>query len=202
MFETDSSFCVPHGRTYALIGHNGADGLSIQRPVIKTGSKYYPLYQYLQQQARREVGMAIAEIEALLPGPLPKSAWTQKAWWSNRSRGALQATAWISAGYHTHTIDLDQQRVTFRPFQAEYRIQQKDGVLLWEGDAIKALRKHLHLTQAKFAETLGVRRQTVSEWENGLYAPDRSTAKHLGLVATQSEFQASPQTPTPITAQT
>jgi DNA-binding transcriptional regulator YiaG len=167
--------------------------LSVLFPaVIKTGSKYYPLYQYLQQQAPGEVSMAISTIEALLPSPLPKSAWTQKAWWSNRSRGALQATAWISAGYHTHTIDLEQQRITFRPFQAEYRIQQKDGTILWEGDAIKALRKHLDLTQAKFADTLGVRRQTVSEWENGLYAPDRSTAKHLGLVATQAEFQATP----------
>ncbi|MDA0268271.1 MAG: helix-turn-helix transcriptional regulator [Cyanobacteria bacterium] len=156
---------------------------------MKTGSKYYPLYEYLRQQERGEITVAISAIEALITGTLPKSAWTQKAWWSNRSRGALQATAWISAGYHTHAINFEQQHVTFRPFQAEYRVQQIDGEILWEADAVKALRQHLHLTQAKFAETLGVRRQTVSEWENGVYAPDRSTAKHLGLVATQAEFQ-------------
>jgi DNA-binding transcriptional regulator YiaG len=162
--------------------------------VIKAGSKYYPLYQYLQRQARGEISMAIAAIDTLITGTLPKSAWTQKAWWSNRSRGALQATAWISAGYHTHTIDLDQQRVSFQPFQAEYQVQQIDGEILWEAEAVKALRQHLNLTQAKFAETLGVRRQTVSEWENGVYAPDRSTAKHLGLVADQAEFQPPPST--------
>lgn len=163
--------------------------------MIKSGSKYYPLYQHLQKQEPGEVRLAIATIETLITGNLPKSAWTQKAWWSNRSRGALQATAWISAGFHTHTVDLDQQRVTFKPFQAEYRVQQVDGEILWEADAVKALRKHLHLTQAQFAETLGVRRQTVSEWENSLYAPDRSTAKHLGLVATQAEFQPPPDLP-------
>ena len=45
------------------------------------------------------------------------------------------------------------------------------------------------LTQAQFAQQLGVRRQTVSEWENGAYDPDRSTAKFLGLIAKQSDFQ-------------
>jgi DNA-binding transcriptional regulator YiaG len=44
------------------------------------------------------------------------------------------------------------------------------------------------LTQAQFAEELGVRQQTVSEWEQGLYAPTRATAKHLTLVAERAEF--------------
>ena len=47
----------------------------------------------------------------------------------------------------------------------------------------------MNLTQAKFAQELGVRRQTVSEWENGVYEPDRSTAKHLELIAKQKQFE-------------
>ncbi|MEO0867417.1 MAG: helix-turn-helix transcriptional regulator, partial [Cyanobacteria bacterium J06642_11] len=67
-------------------------------------------------------------------------------------------------------------------------------------DAIKALRKHMSLTQAQFAEELGVRRQTVSEWENGVYDPDRSTTKFLALIAQTSSFQApSPEESQPAT---
>ncbi len=46
----------------------------------------------------------------------------------------------------------------------------------------------MSLTQAKFAQELGVRRQTVSEWENGVYEPDRSTAKHLERIAQRKGF--------------
>ncbi|MEO0738790.1 MAG: helix-turn-helix transcriptional regulator [Cyanobacteria bacterium J06649_12] len=50
----------------------------------------------------------------------------------------------------------------------------------------------MSLTQAKFAQELGVRRQTVSEWENGVYEPDRSTTKFLELIAKQTEFSVPP----------
>jgi DNA-binding transcriptional regulator YiaG len=40
----------------------------------------------------------------------------------------------------------------------------------------------------EFAEQMGVRRQTISEWENGLYEPDRSTAKFLELIAKHANF--------------
>ena len=46
----------------------------------------------------------------------------------------------------------------------------------------------MSLTQTEFAEQLGVRRQTVSEWENGVYDPDRSKAKFLELIAQQVNF--------------
>ena len=48
------------------------------------------------------------------------------------------------------------------------------------------------LTQTQFAQELGVRRQTVSEWENGAYDPDRSKMKFLELIAKQSKFQVPP----------
>ena len=34
------------------------------------------------------------------------------------------------------------------------------------GEELKRVRKHLRLTQAQWARICGVRRQTVSEWEN------------------------------------
>ncbi|MEM8503683.1 MAG: helix-turn-helix transcriptional regulator [Cyanobacteria bacterium P01_D01_bin.1] len=155
---------------------------------MKVGSKYYPLFEYLRTHAVTSVSLTFAEIEAILQSPLPKSS-RQRAWWSNRdSASALQAGAWIQAGYQVESIDFEQERVTFLPFQASYHIQRKDGAILWNRSAIRALRRHLGLTQAKFAREMGVRRQTVSEWENGVYEPDRSTAKHLELLAEQKKF--------------
>ncbi|MFG6095591.1 helix-turn-helix transcriptional regulator [Leptothoe sp. ISB3NOV94-8A] len=157
---------------------------------IKPGSKYYPLFEHLQKCNEDAITLTFAKIEAVLDNTLPTSAFNKKNWWSNRdSSSALQAKAWVHAGYHIETVDLAQQTVTFRKFQAEYNIQKKDGAVVWQQDAIKALRKHMSLTQAQFAQELGVRRQTVSEWENGVYDPDRSKTKFLELIAKQSNFQ-------------
>lgn len=160
---------------------------------IKPGSKYYPLFEHLQYCNQEETTLTFAEIEALMGSLLPGSALSKKNWWSNRdSSSALQAGAWISASYHIKSVDLNQQAVTFRRFQAQWNIQKKDGEIVWQQNEIKALRKHMGLTQAQFATKLGVRRQTVSEWENGAYDPDRSTTKFLELVAKQSDFQVTP----------
>ena len=160
---------------------------------IKPGSKYYPLFEHLQKCNEEETTLTFAKIEAEIDNTLPASAFSKKNWWSNRdSDSALQAKAWVSAGYHVETVDLAKQTVTFRKFQAAYNIQKKEGAVVWQQDAIKALRKHMSLTQAQFAQELGVRRQTVSEWENGVYDPDRSTTKFLELIAKQSDFEAPP----------
>ena len=157
---------------------------------VKPGSKYYPLFEHLQKCNGEETPLTFKEVETVLDDSLPTSAFKKKNWWSNRdSANALQAKAWVSAGYHIDAVDLTKQIVTFCKFQAEYSIQKKDGAVVWQQDAIKALRKHMTLTQAQFAQELGVRRQTVSEWENGVYDPDRSTTKFLELIAKQADFQ-------------
>ena len=157
---------------------------------MKSGSKYYPLFEHLRSSSQEEVLLSFTEIEALLDSTLPASARNRKNWWSNRdSASALQGGAWVSAGYHVESVDLQRQTVQFRKFQAQYNIQRKDGDIVWHQDAIKALRKHMKLTQAQFAQELGVRRQTVSEWENGVYDPDRSTTRFLDVIAKQAHFQ-------------
>ncbi|MEO1069532.1 MAG: helix-turn-helix transcriptional regulator [Cyanobacteria bacterium J06638_6] len=85
-------------------------------------------------------------------------------------------------------VDLAQQTVTFQTFQATYKVQQKDGAIDWQGHAIKALRLYKGLNQAQFADELGVRRETVSEWENSKYEPDRSKRKLLNIIAQQANF--------------
>ncbi len=156
---------------------------------MKPGSKYYPLLDYLQHCGEEQTTLSFAMLEILLGMPLPPSARHRKNWWSNRdSPSALQAVAWIAAGYQVVDVDLVQEQITFSKFSRQYRIHHQDGKILWHQDAIRALRKHMSLTQTEFAEQLGVRRQTVSEWENGVYDPDRSKAKFLELIAQQVNF--------------
>lgn len=156
---------------------------------IKPGSKYYPLFEHLQHCNQTAVTLTFSEIEALMGRSLPASARAKKTWWSNRdSASALQAGAWVSAGYQVESVDLTQQTVTFKTFQATYNIQRQDGEIAWNADAIKALRLYKGFNQEQFASELGVRRETVSEWENSKYEPDRSKRKLLALIAKQANF--------------
>ena len=61
-------------------------------------------------------------------------------------------------------------------------------VVEWDAEKIKALREHLGMTQQQLAEELGVRQQTISEWEVGIYQPRRSTSKYLALIAERAGF--------------
>ena len=60
---------------------------------------------------------------------------------------------------------------------------------------MRALRRHLGLTQQELADELGTRQQTISEWERGLYRPRGASARLLTLVAERADFayQAAPE---------
>lgn len=156
---------------------------------MKQRTRYWPLFNYLQQSGLAEVTLPFSEVENLLAGPLPESARKSRAWWSNRSSGALQASAWMEAGYHVEALDLEQEQVTFRKPVRVYKVERKGETVLWNGELIKGLRSHLGLNQAQLAEKLGVRQQTISEWEKGIYAPSLKTSKYLSLVAREVQFE-------------
>ncbi len=59
----------------------------------------------------------------------------------------------------------------------------------WDSERIRALRRHLGLTQSKMADRLGTRQQTISEWEVGLYQPRGASATLLSVVAERAEFK-------------
>jgi DNA-binding transcriptional regulator YiaG len=58
----------------------------------------------------------------------------------------------------------------------------------WNKQSVRALRRHLGLTQAKLAQELGTRQQTISEWETGMYQPRGPSATLLTIVAERSGF--------------
>jgi DNA-binding XRE family transcriptional regulator len=155
---------------------------------MKRGSKYHALFERLSTSGQEEITLTFAEIEALIGEELPPSARTRRDWWGNRE-GALQASAWMRAGYHVASVSLERGCVTFSRPVKKYTVQREGGVVAWDGDLVKALRLHMGLNQAQLAEELGVRQQTVSEWETGIYIPSRATCKYLSLVAERAGFR-------------
>lgn len=64
----------------------------------------------------------------------------------------------------------------------------------WDAQAVRSLRQHMDLSQDELAQELGVRQQTVSEWELGAYTPRGASLRVLSMVAEESSFyDASPQ---------
>ena len=59
----------------------------------------------------------------------------------------------------------------------------------WDAGKVKALRRHLGLTQEELADELGTRQQTISEWETGAYRPRGASATLLTIVAERADFR-------------
>ena len=59
----------------------------------------------------------------------------------------------------------------------------------WDAGRIKALREHLEMSQALMAGQMGIRQQTVSEWELGQYEPRGASARLLSIIADRSGFK-------------
>ena len=65
----------------------------------------------------------------------------------------------------------------------------------WDAAKVKALRFYMGLTQQVFARRLGVRQQTVSEWEKGIYRPRGATVTLLTMIAEQVGFKYEAESP-------
>ncbi|MDH5695684.1 MAG: helix-turn-helix domain-containing protein [Dehalococcoidia bacterium] len=62
----------------------------------------------------------------------------------------------------------------------------------WDRKQVQALRHHLGLTQRELAERLGIRQQTISEWETGMYKPRGASTTLLTIIAERARFKYQP----------
>ncbi|MEM7802981.1 MAG: helix-turn-helix transcriptional regulator, partial [Chloroflexota bacterium] len=131
------------------------------------------------------------EIEDLLGASLPKSARKSKAWWSNRRTGGLQSASWIGASYRVKEVDFETGNVAFqkRGVVLTYNLEKVGGTVLWNGELVKALREYMEVSQAELADEMGMRQQTISDWETGAHKPTRSTSRFLSLIAERAGFE-------------
>lgn len=65
----------------------------------------------------------------------------------------------------------------------------------WDAASVQELRRRLGMTQRQLADQLGVRQQTVSEWETGVYRPRGASARLLRIVAegAAARYRAEPE---------
>ncbi len=71
-------------------------------------------------------------------------------------------------------------------------VSSKGRRVSWNAGGVRALRRHLGVTQERLADELGVRQQTVSEWETGAYRPRGASNRLLSLVAERARFTYDP----------
>jgi len=154
---------------------------------MKPTRKYYGLYTYLKEHPNEEAfTISFDELEKMINTSLPRSARTTRAWWANTS--TTQSEAWLNAGWLVDHVDFVAKEVIFRPEHITYRITPIRRRPSWSPDKIKELRDFTGWTQQDLANRMGVRQQTVSEWETGLHTPRYSTSKHLNLIAKDVQF--------------
>ena len=68
----------------------------------------------------------------------------------------------------------------------EYDPPRRGGKEPWTATDVAALRRRLRLSQAALAERMGIRQQTVSEWETGRYRPRGASARLLTMLAEEA----------------
>ncbi len=59
----------------------------------------------------------------------------------------------------------------------------------WGAREVRALRRHMGLSQEALADELGTRQQTISEWETGRYEPRGGSSRLLSIVAERAGFE-------------
>jgi len=79
------------------------------------GRKYFPITRFLllQQEENESIDLSFRELEYLISGELPTSAFAHRAWWAN-DRSHVQAAAWLAVGWKIAGVDLANKRVQFQ----------------------------------------------------------------------------------------
>jgi hypothetical protein len=78
-----------------------------------SASKYSRLTAFLKAQTLRECRLSFQQIEDLLGFPLPSSARTHRAWWSNNPANNVMTKAWLAAGWETERVDMGGEVLVF-----------------------------------------------------------------------------------------
>ena len=76
--------------------------------------KYTPLEKYLRglPANQKEATLSFEQIERIINGKLPPSAYGYQAWWANEKEGNhVNARAWANAGWKVEHVDFNRKQV-------------------------------------------------------------------------------------------
>jgi hypothetical protein len=78
--------------------------------------KYTPLEKYLSElpESTREMTLTFEQIEKILAGKLPPSAYEDRRWWDHETEGNHRNTrSWSNAGWRVESLDVNAKWVKF-----------------------------------------------------------------------------------------
>jgi len=76
--------------------------------------KYMPLEKYLSDlpKSTRETILTFEQIEIILAGKLPSSAYEDRRWWEHETEGNhINKRAWANAGWKVESLDVNEKWV-------------------------------------------------------------------------------------------
>ncbi|MGQ0483867.1 MAG: DUF7662 domain-containing protein [Hyphomicrobiales bacterium] len=77
-------------------------------------NKYQPLTEHLRRQSASQYPIKFNDIENIIGGELPPSAFKHRAWWSNNPSNSVMTKAWLEAGWISSNVDLEEKKLVFR----------------------------------------------------------------------------------------
>jgi hypothetical protein len=77
--------------------------------------KYERLTTWMASLSPRAPTITVSfhELEKVLGGELPPSAWQHRSWWANDSTSHSQSIAWLEAGWRVQKVDFSSESVVF-----------------------------------------------------------------------------------------
>jgi CBS domain-containing protein len=86
-------------------------------------SRYAPLAIWLQNQPPKKdlLKPTFAQIEEIIDGELPASAYEHRAWWANDPVGHVQSQQWLDVGWRVASVNMSTQVVRFARIQERQR---------------------------------------------------------------------------------
>ena len=109
--EIRTALIQRHSESPSPALHRRQDGATRIHSRRLEGGKYLPIAAYLSRQSSNEVRLSFADLERILGGPLPPSARSHRAWWSNG--GQAQSSSWIEAGWVVGKVDMEAETLSF-----------------------------------------------------------------------------------------
>jgi len=145
-------------------------------------SRYAALAVFLQRQPPNEDNLTLTfnQIEEIIGGELPPSAYKRRAWWANDSVSHVQSQQWLAADWKAAWVTLTEQQVRFT------RIKERNRLYI---EFFSNLLEELKNTDSNFPLT-GVPSPDGRHYFRLTHVPFESTYRRVGSLAyTFTRFQ-------------
>lgn len=117
---------------------NSIDIIPADEETKVLSSRYLPLAEYLSSIPGKQafIKLTLEQIEKIIQGDLPASAYSHRSWWANDSVGHVQSKQWLEVGWRVSYINLTSQVITFNRI-----VEREKAYIKFYSKLIKELEK-------------------------------------------------------------